>query len=216
MTIMETTGVDRELVKYVEESILPKYDAFDAAHRRDHIEAVISASMKLAPKYDVRPDMVYAIAAYHDLGIVNGRERHHLDSGTILEADTRLRQWFTQEEIAVMKEAVEDHRASAESAPRSVYGMIVAEADRNIDLDVIVRRAVQYGLDNFPQMNRQEQYGRVASHVRRKYGTGGYLKLWIPESDNAVRLREVRKVVDDDVKLRALFDRYYDEYAGKA
>jgi uncharacterized protein len=41
-----------------------------------------------------------------------------------------------------MKEAVEDHRASSSRQPRSIYGKIVAEADRDIDTHEIFLRAI--------------------------------------------------------------------------
>ncbi len=49
-----------------------------------------------------------------------------------------------------MREAVEDHRASTDHEPRSLYGKIVAEADRIIDPDTTLRRTVQYGLKQNP------------------------------------------------------------------
>ena len=39
--------------KYIEENIIPRYDAFDAAHRRDHVIYVIEQSLELARHYDV-------------------------------------------------------------------------------------------------------------------------------------------------------------------
>lgn len=73
--------MNEELIRYVEREILPRYDAFDRAHRRDHALTVIAASLRLARYYEVNPDMVYAVAAYHDTGLREGRERHHEASG---------------------------------------------------------------------------------------------------------------------------------------
>ena len=53
------------------------------------------------------------------------------------------------------KEAVvEDHRASTDHEPRSIYGKIVAEADRIIDPDITLRRTVQYGLKQNPAADK--------------------------------------------------------------
>ena len=38
---------------------------------------------------------------------------------------------------------------------------------------------------------------------------GGYLKLWIPQSDNAGRLAELRKLITSEDKLIKVFDRLY-------
>ena len=141
-------------------------------------------------------------AACHDLGLVNGRENHHLDSGIIIRRDTRLRNWFSEEEIETIAQAAEDHRASGKGAPRSIYGMIVAEADRVIEGDTIIRRTIQYGQKHYPDLCREEQIERAVAHLKEKYGRGGYLKLWIPWSDNAVRLNALQDVIADDKAVR--------------
>lgn len=198
-----------ELQTYIETSILPRYAAFDAAHREDHARTVIHESLRLAAHYDVEQNMVYAIAAYHDLGLAEGREQHHLHSGAILRADPSLRRWFSDKQIETMARAVEDHRASSEHEPRSLYGRIVAEADRCIDPDTVIRRTIQYGLGHHPALTREEQFDRCREHLRRKYAEGGYLRLWIPESDNALRLEQLRALIRDEEELRRRFDRIH-------
>lgn len=194
-----------ECIDYVESEILPRYASFDKAHQNDHVDRVIQESLRLAQYYEVNPDMVYVIAAYHDVGLVEGRERHHLVSGSLLQADQKLRNWFSEEEIQLMKEAVEDHRASNKHEPRSIYGKIVSEADRVIDAETTFRRTVQYGLSHYPEMIPEEHYLRFRDHLITKYGEGGYLKLWIPQSDNAERLQEIRGILKNEVQLRNIF-----------
>lgn len=199
----------RIMKKYIEENIIPRYDSFDAAHRRDHVRYVISQSLELARYYDVNEDMVYAIAAYHDTGLEVDRKTHHLESGRIVRQDSKLRQWFTPEQIEVMAQAVEDHRASSDHQPRSIYGKIVAEADRQIDEETIIRRTVQYGLSHYPELDREGHWERTLEHLLEKYAEGGYLRLWIPESPNAARLRELQEKIKDRQALRALFETIY-------
>ena len=195
------------LREYVEREIIPRYDGFDAGHQRDHVETVINQSMELAQYYDVNINMVYAIAAYHDTGLVDSRERHHIVSGEIVMADEGLRQWFSEEQIKVMAEAVEDHRASNSNVPRSIYGKIVAEADRLIDGVTIVRRTIQYGLAHYPQLDKKGHYDRFVEHMNEKYAEGGYLKLWIPESPNAQRLHDFQQKIKSEDELRLLFEK---------
>ena len=195
------------LREYVEREIIPRYDGFDAGHQRDHVETVINQSMELAQYYDVNINMVYAIAAYHDTGLVDSRERHHIVSGEIVMADESLRQWFSEEQIKVMAEAVEDHRASNSNVPRSLYGKIVAEADRLIDGVTIVRRTIQYGLAHYPQLDKKGHYDRFVEHMNEKYAEGGYLKLWIPESPNAQRLHDFQQKIKSENELRLLFEK---------
>lgn len=203
-----------ELREYIEQEIIPQYAHFDKAHRTDHVLKVMEESMELAQYYDVDLLMVYVIAAYHDLGLCKGRELHHLVSGKILLADETLKQWFTDEQLLTMKEAIEDHRASNKQVPRSIYGKIVAEADRIIDPGVTLRRTVQYGLGNYPQLDKEKQYVRFLEHLNSKYAEGGYLKLWIPQSPNAKRLEELRQLIANKEELHKVFENIYSEETG--
>ena len=206
-----THHVPADLQSYVCQSIIPQYANFDKAHQIDHVEKVIEESLKLAMHYEVDYSMVYIIAAYHDLGLYEGREFHHIASGKVLLADDTLRRWFTEEQLLQMKEAMEDHRASNKQAPRTIYGMIVAEADRIIDPEVTLRRTVQYGLSHYSEMDKEEQYARFRKHLTEKYAEGGYLTLWIPQSDNAGRLAELRQLIADEKKLCRVFNKIYEE-----
>ena len=203
--------INPELKAYIEAEVLPRYEHFDKAHQLDHIETVIRQSAALADMLagqgiEVDRDMVYVIAAYHDLGVVNGREFHHIDSGKILMADPVLKKYFNEEQLITMKEAVEDHRASSKSAPRSIYGRIVAEADRQIDPRTIVLRTIKYGLEHYPELDKEGHLARAEAHLKEKYGEGGYLKLWFKESDNAPKLDELRRMMADREGLRALME----------
>lgn len=198
-----------DLHKYIEEEIIPRYASFDKAHRIDHARTVISQSLVYAKLYNADEDMAYAIAAYHDTGLVEGRKTHHLVSGKIIREDQNLRKWFTEEQIETIAEAAEDHRASSDHEPRSIYGRIVAEADRVIEPMTIIRRTIQYGLSNYPELDKEGNWNRTLSHLHEKYAEGGYMKLWIPESPNAARLKELRDIIRDEDRLRSIFEREY-------
>ena len=161
----KSAKVDVDLCTYIEDAIIPRYDNFDAGHRRDHVEIVIEQSLQLAQYYDVDINMVYAIAAYHDTGLIAGRKLHHVVSGEIIKSDMKLREWFDEAQIRVMVDAVEDHRASSDKEPRTIYGKIVAEADRVIDAEIIVRRTIQYGLTHYSYLNKEGHYNRFVEHI---------------------------------------------------
>lgn len=201
--------VNPTIITYIEQEILPRYEHFDTAHQRNHAEEVIERSLALAKHYDVDEDMVYTIAAYHDTGLCEGRDTHHLVSGRIIREDKKLRDWFTEDQIETMAQAAEDHRASSGHEPRSIYGKIVAEADRLISPEIVIRRTIQFTQDHFPNYNKEQQYQRFREHLMEKYSDTGYLKLWIPESDNAVRLEELRKIIRDENKMREAFEQLF-------
>jgi len=200
-----------DLVEFVETKILPQYAEFDRAHNMEHVTRVIRRSLDLVKTTGADINMVYAIAAYHDLGMSGPRAIHHITGGKILASDARLKKWFSTEQIKIMKEAVEDHRASASRAPRSLYGKIIAEADRDIDVEVVVRRTIQYGLSNYPEKDKGEQWERFKEHMDSKYSADGYIKLWLPKSPNEKSLNELRNLIADKQKLREAFDRIWTE-----
>ncbi len=207
--------VSLDLMSFVETKILPKYNDFGRSHGLQHVQRVIANSLVLSRQLGTDINMVYAIAAYHDLGMSGPRAIHHLTSGKILMADRRLRRWFSENQLRVMKEAVEDHRASASHEPRSIYGKIVAEADRDLQPEVVFTRAIEYGLEHYPQLDREGQWKRFAKHMDEKYSTHGYIRLWIPGSPNERYLKEVRGIIGDETKLRKAFDDTYGKVTEK-
>ena len=161
--------INPDLRAYVEAEIIPRYDAFDKGHRRDHVLTVIEQALALAAFYDVDPDLVYTAAAYHDTGLCEDRETHHLVSGRIIRADVQLRDWFSPEQIETIAEAAEDHRASSDHEPRTIYGRLVAEADRQIVPETVIRRTVQYGLAHYPELDKEGHWARTLEHLHEKY-----------------------------------------------
>lgn len=195
---------------YIESKIIPQYATFDKAHREDHVRAVIGRALEMADKYpEIDREMLLTAAACHDLGLSVNRETHHLESGRIIRADKNLLQWFTPEQIEAIAQAAEDHRASAKTPPRSLYGALVAEADRIIVPETIIRRAVQFGLANHPELDREGQWQRAREHLLEKYAEGGYLHLLIPGSPNEAPLKELRAIIKDENRLRSIFEAVY-------
>lgn len=208
---MKSPIASLDLVEFIETQILPQYAEFDRAHNLEHVTRVIRRSLELAAQTGADVDMVYAIAAYHDLGMSGPRAVHHITGGRILSEDRRLRRWFNDEQLRIMREAVEDHRASASRVPRSIYGKIVAEADRDISPETVFRRTVQFGMANYPEMTREEHWQRFREHMDNKYSANGYIRLWIPGSQNEKRLAELRNIIANPALLRQYFDRYYEQ-----
>jgi uncharacterized protein len=200
-----------DLVEFIETQILPRYVEFDKAHNLSHVTRVIRNSMNLARQTGADMNMVYVIAAYHDLGLSGPRAIHHQTSGKILIQDARLKRWFSPDQLKVMKEAVEDHRASASHAPRSIYGKIVAEADRDLTPETVIRRTIQFGLSNYPELDTEGHWRRFCKHMDEKYSVNGYIHLWIQGSENERNLKELRSLIVEPQKMRVIFDRIFAE-----
>ena len=197
------------LQEYIEQTILPQYDAFDGGHKRDHAEAVIAESLKLAKEHNADEQMAYVIAAYHDLGLRFDREKHHIYSGEILMADTTLRQWFTEEQLLTMRDAVEDHRASGKNPPRTIYGAIVAEADRQIIPETVIARTMAYSAKLYPDGDFETLYARSREHLLEKYAEGGYMHLWLNSDRNVRSLESLRAIIRNEPLLHSLCEEWY-------
>ena len=202
------------LVLYIENEIIPRYAAFDKAHREDHARAVIDRALAMGRNYPIDEDLLYTAAACHDLGLAVDRKTHHLESGKIIRADARLHEWFTPEQIETIAQAAEDHRASATTPPRSIYGALVAEADRMIVPETIIRRTVQFGLSHYPELDKEGHWERTLEHLHEKYAEGGYLHLLIPGSPNEEPLARLRAIIRDEAYLRDLFESIFKEETG--
>ena len=187
------------LQEYIEKEILPRYADFDKGHQRDHAESVIHESLVLAQEHGANKDMAYTIAAFHDLGLSVDRALHHVHSGEILMADPVLPQFFTTEQLCIMRDAVEDHRASSKNAPRTIYGAIVAEADRHIDPKTILRRALQFGMKQ-----HEWHFERAYQHILEKYAEGGYMRLWLHSERNVEGLKALRAIINDKEYMREI------------
>lgn len=202
--------INTELKEYIEKNIIPNYANFDKGHNFEHVNTVINESLKLAQALDLNANMAYTIAAYHDLGLCKEREIHHTVSGQILINDSNLKKWFKNDEIILMKEAVEDHRASSKNEPRSIYGKVIAEADRVIDPINTIKRTLLYSIKQSPKASKEEHFQHVVEHMDKKYAEGGYLKLWLENSNNAQKLEELRKIIAQPEKLKSIFEQLYE------
>ena len=181
---IEENEINLELKKYIETEIFPLYERNEPSHGIKHIHTVINRSLHIAKEYEVNKNIVYTVAAYHDLGHYINPKTHEKLSAEIFMKDDKIKKWFTEEEIQIIKEAIEDHRASSNHEPRSIYGKIVSTADRKIkSIDVCIKRAYTYYINNFPSIPKEERIQKVYEHLNDKYGPNGYAKTYLYDEE---------------------------------
>lgn len=111
----------------------------------------------------------------------------------MFEEDENIKKWFDTNEQKIIKEAIEDHRASCDYEPRSIYGKIVSSADRTIiDIDNTIKRSYAYGKRNYANLNEEEQIERIYNHLVNKYGEGGYVKMYLEDEEFEEALNNLR------------------------
>ena len=205
--------INKELKKYIEDIILPKYKENDKGHGIDHINYVIKRSFNFAKQVeDINLDMVFTIAAYHDIGHSIDPKKHEEISAKMLFEDQELGNFFTEEEIRIMSEAVNDHRASLEYEPRSIYGKIVSSADRNTDLDAPFRRTYEYRKANSNDLSIKEIMDESYKHLVQKFGKKGYAteKMYFEDQDYKKFLEDLNRILEN----RQEFDKKFIEVNG--
>lgn len=200
--------VREELKKYIEENIFTSYDKNEDGHKLDHIMYVIDRSFMFASRVpDVNLEMVYVIAAYHDIGHYIDVENHEKVSGEMLLKDKNLRRFFTDEEIKIMSEAVCDHRASSKNEPRSIYGKIVSSADRNVLVEIPLKRTYSYRKVHSPNSTLDEIIEESRQHLLDKFGKKGYAttKMYFEDEDYKKFLEDITVLASNEEEFKKKF-----------
>ncbi len=190
--------INEDLKKYIEENIFPEYAKNDLGHNIKHIQYVIDRSFKFADTVpNVNYDIVYTVAAYHDIGHHIDSKRHEIVSGEIMSKDENLKRFFSADELKIIREAIEDHRASADHEPRSIYGKIVSTADRNNTVEACLKRSYTYGRKLNPEATDDELFDRAYEHLKIKFGENGYAKFFFKDDVYEKFLKDIRDLLSD-------------------
>lgn len=198
--------LNKELVKYIEENILPQYENNDKGHGLSHIEYVTERCFLFACQFqNINMEMLYVIAAFHDVAHHIDKSRHEILSAEIFYKDEEMKRFFTEAERILIKQAIEDHRASAENEPRSDYGKIISSADRSTDVNEFLKRTHAYTLKHFKGISGAEIIERGYTHTKEKYGTKGYAKHYVEDE----QYNDFRNRINELINDRALFEKTY-------
>ncbi len=200
---MKKSFIREDLKKYINDEIKAKYKNFDKAHSISHFNFVTKNCLDYGNELikqgiDINLEIAYVVGAYHDIGITKGREGHAKSSGIIVREDSKLKQFYDEETVEMIAQAVEDHSSHLQYPPRSIYGKIVADADRNNSLYLVFSRPVKYGLKNEKQYNREEQINRVYDFVNKKFGKNGYVKYWLNIPQTTKEQNAVWNLLDNE------------------
>jgi len=196
--------VRKELKDYIDREIKSKYKTFDKAHSISHFNFVTKNCIKYGKElilqgYDVDLEIAYVVGAYHDIGIINGREGHAISSGKFVRNDLNLLEFFDKDTVELIAQAVEDHSSHLSYEPRSIYGKIVADADRNNTMYLVFSRPIKYSLKNESQYSREELINHVYDFVNKKFGRNGYVKYWLDISYTTAEQNKVWELLDNEI-----------------
>jgi hypothetical protein len=152
----------------------------DAAHLRNHVDAVYMLAMEMYPllNWDVNMDVVVLAIAYHDSACWEDRATHHILGARNLEQDRAelLTLGYTDFEITEAQVAAMSHRNTWKGKRTSMEARLVAIADRGLmfrNLEAAISRSYKYGLSlgvsgeegmTRAKLKLYKDFGRAAAH----------------------------------------------------
>lgn len=194
-------NLNQVLKKYVENNILPLYDKNEAGHKIDHINYVINRCFELCNNLNVDINMLYVVAAYHDIGYHIDYKNHEKVSAKIMYEDKELKKFFDEKQLKIMKKAIEDHRASLNKEPRNIYGKLISSADRNINVDESLKRIYYYSIEHFNELDEDKTIEECYQHALNKFGKNGYINFFFEDEKYKNYLKELNYLLNDKEKF---------------
>lgn len=213
---MKKDFIRTNLLKYIDNNIKKHYKNFDKAHSLSHFNFVTNNCIEYAKElikqgYDLNLELAYVVGAMHDIGLINGRENHALSSGEFVRNDSNLKEYYSEDEIEIIAQAVEDHSSHLSYEPRNIYGKIVADADRNNSVYLVFSRPIKYGIKHETYRDRQGHIDRVYEFVNEKFGRNGYVKYWLDIPQTRKEQQLVWQLLDDEATCKAYIAGLFDE-----
>jgi len=195
--------INKRLKEYIEQEIFPTYQKNDSGHNMDHIHYVIERSLKFAKEFEnINLDMVYTIASFHDLAHHLDKDNHEILSAHLFFKDEEMKKFFKESDRIIIKEAIEDHRASLEMEPRNIYGKIISSADRTTNLETILKRIHSYTMKHHPNLTLSQIIDRAYQHLKEKYGKDGYAKNYVIDIEYEQFKKDVSNILEDKKKFK--------------
>lgn len=195
--------INDNLRAHIEKDILPEYELNDMGHNINHINLVLDRAYEISGKYNVDDNMLYTVVCFHDLACHVNREEHEKLSAERLYCDEKLKEFFDENQIQIMKEAIEDHRASLEYIPRNIYGKILSSADRKVDIDDYLRSSIGFSMKKEPHLTQEEMIEKSYNYAIKKFGKNGYAttKMYVEDKKYETFLKEIQDLIDNKEKF---------------
>lgn len=198
--------MNNKLIDYIENNVFPEYSKNEQGHGIEHIRYVIDRCMRFAEQFDdIDFNILYTIAAFHDIGHYIDKKKHEKLSAEIFYNNMDMTEFFNEKERTIIKEGIEDHRASSNSVPRSDYGKIISSADRSTDINEFLKRTHSYTLKHTPDATLNEMLDRAYNHTKDKYGKSGYAKSYVIDEEYNNFKNEITTLISDKEKFNQIY-----------
>jgi len=209
---MTMINIDKRLEEYIENVILPFYEEKVKCHATKHVRYVIRRSLEFAKQVkdqSINFDMVYATAAFHDIGNSKDRTSHHIIGAEMFLADKVIPQFFSPEQMQIISQAIQDHRASTKHEPRNIYGKIVSSADRMTSVDEHMITTYKHHEKYNPnyESDRETMIAECLQFTIDKYCDNGYAvtKIYFKDPENEKFLKELGELCKNKTRFKQRF-----------
>ena len=167
-------NIDKSLKEYIENNIMPIYDLNDKGHNKNHIKFVLNRALEISKNYDIDYNILYTCVSLHDIACHINREKHEILSAEFAYNDKFLKEYFSEYDLNIIKEAIEDHRASSNNIPRNIYGKILSSADRKVSIKEYLIASLFFGQTDINKIDMEEAIKQSYNHAIKKFGKEGY------------------------------------------
>lgn len=191
--------IDIKLKEYIEKEILSQYHLNDKGHNKKHIEFVLKRAMEISKGYDIDYNILYVCVCFHDIACHINRELHEILSAQVAFKDKYLNNFFNNNEMNIIKEAIEDHRASSNNTPRSIYGKILSSADRKVDIKTYFISSLFFKATDISKVDMEEAIEKSYKHAIDKFGKNGYAtkKFYVEDKRYQKFLSDLQCLIDN-------------------
>ena len=195
--------INEKLKRYVEDNILPLYDNNLIGDGRDRVEYVINRSHQIIEENNLNIDwnILYTAISYHDIRTNNEEKDHELISAKIMYNDEFLKEFFSEEDRLIIKEAIEDQRAKLENEPRNIYGKILSSASRNSSVEQCLEKSYKYGKKKNPNATDEEIFEGAYNALLGKFGKNGKANFFFRDTTYEKFLHDIRELLSDKDKF---------------
>ncbi len=202
-----TQNVDPNLKNYIFQNIFPEYEKNDKGHGIFHILEVIRRAFELNNSLNLSLDdnLIFTIAACHDNGKYINHETHEKIAAERFFSNNDFKNFFSDFERQIIKEAIEDHRSSFKDTPRSDYGKLISSADRNSTIDIVFIRSFFVGQVRTPNMTIEEFLEFTLNRLRKRYSEEDSENMFFEDEIYATFLKDMRELLKNE---KAFKDRY--------
>lgn len=205
--------VNDQLKKYIGEQIIDEYKLNDEGHNINHINYVLKRAIEISQFYSVNINILYTCVMFHDITCHINRDFHEKLSAERAYHDKFLQQFFSSLEMNMIKEAIEDHRASLQREPRNLYGKILSSADRKVDIYQYLHDSISYDIKKNPTHSKQMAIMNSYEFAIKKYGKDGYAikKIYVNDEKYKQFLNHLQYLIENKNQYFEIASDVYDK-----